>query len=122
MADHITPFHGKEIDAAMDNDRSWFAFHPGRRLRLRRLLPFEFEPEGPFSDDTYVLVMQLKPGVRTRTPFGAGPELHAQWSSWPALVDQAPEDGLERLLRQVAPPEFLAKLDALQAAFREADH
>jgi hypothetical protein len=51
------------MDAASDEDREWFAAHPGRKYRMREPLPFELPGITP---NDLVAVRQVKPGVRFR--------------------------------------------------------
>ena len=58
------------IDRASEDDRVWFESHPGCDRRLRPRQPGEFGPaedEIPFEMFPWVTVVQVAPGVRTRT-------------------------------------------------------
>lgn len=52
-------------DAASSLDRRWFEEHPGVEVRIRRRLPGELDPLLS-NDNPFVVVRQLRPGVRTR--------------------------------------------------------
>ncbi len=57
---------GHAIDFASDQDRRWFADHPGGRRYQRAPVEYEFpELGGPVL---YVVVTQIRPGVRVRMP------------------------------------------------------
>jgi hypothetical protein len=58
--------------AASDGDRDWFARNLHRSHRLRRALPNEVEAMGASPDKAagaWVVVRQVEPGLRIRTPF-----------------------------------------------------
>ena len=56
------------------NDRMWFAEHPHRSHRVRARFPGEFfVSEGDAPDVDMVVVRQIEPGFRTRTPFELPP-------------------------------------------------
>ncbi len=61
--------HGAAIALAdapwKDDDRRWFAAHPARGLRLRRLYAGEFPAES-LGNATHVVVRQLVPGFRDK--------------------------------------------------------
>lgn len=68
-----------EGDAASDDDRAWFLAHPGATERLRRYRPGELGPLLIPSSCEWVLVRQIRPGLRVRAaldgaPVGAGGE------------------------------------------------
>jgi hypothetical protein len=104
----IEVLHGKEIDAVMADDAAWFEEHPGRQLRLRKPVKYEFEPMPDPGPDEYVLVLQLKPGLRLRQTFHATARSHQQWTARPEFMTEAPEWGLERLFAQIASAEAVA--------------
>lgn len=56
--------HSGAADAASEADAKWFADHPKREFRLRRIIPNEL---GPSTAD-WVLVAQIAPGMRQRAP------------------------------------------------------
>lgn len=67
---------GRDLDAMSDNDRDWFAEHPGATFRRRPVqwcerdylamnLPVELPPGATWHGE--VLVTQLAPGVRWRS-------------------------------------------------------
>ena len=58
---------GEAIDRACESDRLWFERHPGESVRIRPLMSGEF---APFADpvESLMLVRQLFPGSRLRTP------------------------------------------------------
>ncbi len=109
---NIIALHGKEIDAACDNDRQWFIDHPGRQFRLRRPMPFEFE--GPFAvtiePQTYVLVVSLANGDRMRVKCEANDQHHAGIKSGRLHLDAAPEQMLREAFQRTANPEARALL------------
>lgn len=50
--DHCpTAQHWRSIDAACVDDRTWFEQHPERSLRIRELVPFEFNGPDPMMAD-----------------------------------------------------------------------
>ena len=109
---NLIALHGKEIDAACDNDRQWFVDHPGRQFRLRRPMPFEFE--GPVAvtlePQTYVLVVSLAGGVRMRVKCEANDQLHTEIKSGHLHLDAAPEQMLRETFQRTASPEEKALL------------
>jgi hypothetical protein len=63
--------HRRAIVLALEDDRTWFAEHPERHLRLRRLVLYEFNrPLGPLGDGfTWrVLVERDRTGTEVRIP------------------------------------------------------
>jgi hypothetical protein len=57
-------------DAACESDRLWFDNNPGRRFRLRPLVPNEI-PGLNVLGDTRVCVWRVRAGLRARLPFHA---------------------------------------------------
>jgi hypothetical protein len=55
------------LERGSESDREWFEGHPGLNYRLRRSLPGEV----PLDPDrhSFMLVKQLKPGIRLRVRF-----------------------------------------------------
>lgn len=65
-------------DVASERDRIWFEQHAGAEKYLRRLIKDEFPPFTPkLLHATFVLVQQIRPGVRKRTPMTAA-AVHVQ--------------------------------------------
>lgn len=69
-ADHQTPRAQTQLLCLEDapwkaDDRAWFATHPTRSFRLRRLHPGEF-PTATLGNATHVIVRQLRPGFRDK--------------------------------------------------------
>jgi hypothetical protein len=72
-----------ESDAAADDDREWFEQRPWRRFRVRpyragellhpAVTLFAAGPSGAPREVNHVIVRQIRPGVRTRTPVYATP-------------------------------------------------
>jgi hypothetical protein len=104
--------HGKSIDLASEGDRVWFEENPGRRHRLRDMIPFENNGPmelPPFGMTWRVVVTEIKTGVRFRLPV--------------ALPAELPNEGADdshhsELLQKVAPPD--AK-KILKAAAKERE-
>ena len=68
----IVPPDKQALDKAVADDKAWFAAHPNRGTRLRPEYPGELPrkrtpPEGAI-ETAHILVEQIKPGVRLRTP------------------------------------------------------
>ena len=53
-------------DPWQEDDHAWFAAHPERSFRLRRIYANEYPPE--FFASTHVIVRQIKPGNRDKLP------------------------------------------------------
>ena len=56
-------------DAANEDDRRWFAAHPGAGSRVRLYIPGEFDEVQFLIPPELVLVVQVCPGYRHRYPF-----------------------------------------------------
>src|SRR5262249_42559245 len=58
----------RAIDIVSENDRIWFQQHPARCLRLRAISKAEKEWSSVFDehDHNYVIVEQMRPGMRSR--------------------------------------------------------
>lgn len=62
----------KAHDRASEDDRAWFAGHPGYRFRLRRAFPLETADPTSLApmigdlEEAWILVGQAKPGTRMR--------------------------------------------------------
>jgi hypothetical protein len=63
LVDPDALYHAKTLD------KEWFRSHPRRSHRLRRAIAGELGQSA--TSDTYVIVRQLKPGVRERISFTA---------------------------------------------------
>jgi hypothetical protein len=64
------------IDAASEDDRLWFEAHPHRQYRIRPYRPGEGPPDYQTPEPRlgwrwFVVVRQLRPGVRMRLSFQA---------------------------------------------------
>ncbi len=55
-------------EQASEDDRRWFERHPNATMRLRPYVFGEFLPGAHDSSLQYVLVRQIRPGVRQREP------------------------------------------------------
>ena len=67
----LVAIHRKAIARALDGDQLWFAQRPWRALRLRKLMPYEFNgPLGPLRDGLTwrVLVERERTGSEVRIP------------------------------------------------------
>jgi hypothetical protein len=60
-------YYGEIIEHACDLDREYFLQHPDEDSYVRPIVKGEFWPITPDAD--MVEVIQIVPGVRTRTPF-----------------------------------------------------
>ncbi len=68
---------GLALDAVVDEDRDWFAAHPFTTVRHRPLHAVERTEYCMFgywetAHMTHVQVIQVKPGLRVRHPYGDG--------------------------------------------------
>lgn len=61
------PCHQRALDRAVEQDRRYFAANPTATEYVRRYVPGEFYPLLP-ADVRRVLVTQLAPGFRMRSP------------------------------------------------------
>jgi hypothetical protein len=63
--------HARAAEAASETDRKWFEANPGESFYVRALVPNEFPPAAPGLNDSIVcvLVHQVAPGMRIRSPF-----------------------------------------------------
>ncbi|MFT6570481.1 MAG: hypothetical protein ACJAWY_002201 [Sphingomonas echinoides] len=85
------------VEQAKEMDREWFEDHPGRTIRIRDALPYEFNQPLPQARPGYtwrVIVKEVKIGMRARSPLAARTELRNE---------DAKETDLERILREVSP-------------------
>ena len=62
-----TPYTSPACEDASEQDRRYFAAHPGETIYCREAIRGEFPP-GLAAGYAYVLVTQLKPGLRVRQP------------------------------------------------------
>ena len=61
--------HSAASETATERDRIWFERHPVAESYTRRAIADEFPPTEPQpAKATLVLVHQIRPGVRMRTP------------------------------------------------------
>jgi hypothetical protein len=68
-------------EQACEDDRAYFAAHPGTRSYVQRRIAGEFPAFVPIQPGyQYVLVTQLAPGVRTRQP--VRPVLLPDMNAW----------------------------------------
>ena len=108
MAEFPTPLFSKAIEEAVLDDKLWFARNPEREFRLRDMRDFEFNfpwDEKALPGTTWrVLVANMRTVGRARTPICV--DASAQ--------NEAPDDFLEPIFRQAAPPELVEKFDALR--------
>lgn len=75
---NVHSIHSKAIDKASEDDRLWFEQHPGRSFRLRDAVPFEYNQQLPPAAEGVswrTVVLQIKPGVRSRSPMGLPVEM-----------------------------------------------
>jgi hypothetical protein len=102
------------VDCASEDDRLWLLAHPDRRRRLRPIVPYEFHVRMAVQpgQQAWVLVDQIKPGVRTRVPLslpstkegwdallsrlGPRPKRRAWWTAMKTSGDMVPSDPNER--------------------------
>lgn len=85
------------VEQAKEMDREWFEGHPGRTIRLRDALPYEFDQPLPQARPGFtwrVIVKEVKAGVRARSPMAARAELRNE---------DASEADLERIFHEVSP-------------------
>lgn len=61
------PEFAEAIDRASEGDRIWFELHPDAEYRERPPIDGEFWPH-QFTRADFVLVHQIRPGFRVRTP------------------------------------------------------
>ena len=105
----VDAIHGKAIDLANDLDRDWFDSHPERNFCLRGVMPFETNGpiESPPAGQTWrMLVVRLKPGVRSRLLLGLPTE---------APNDSATDDDLRPIFNAIAPPQLRQMVEPLHA-------
>jgi hypothetical protein len=80
----VPELYASIIDAVNDRDRDYFQAHPAETGYLRRYVPGEHSPASlaaigatPPTQDSWVLVHNVAPGIRCRRPIGriasAGP-------------------------------------------------
>jgi hypothetical protein len=78
-------------------DREWFEGHPGRTIRIRDALPYEFDQPLRQAKPGFswrVIVKEMEAGVRARSPVAVRSELRNE---------DAREADLERIFREVSP-------------------
>ena len=73
---------GLALDAMMDEDRDWFAAHPFAPVRHRPMKAAErteycMSGYWEAAHMTHVQVIQLRPGLRARHPYGGGHAPHS---------------------------------------------
>ena len=61
------PLFSDIVDYICEQDKKYFEENPGRSLYLRHYAPGEFWPL-KFNEHTWVLVKEISPGLRMRTP------------------------------------------------------
>ncbi len=62
------PEVSEAIDRMSENDRKWFECHPEAKERIRLARPHEFWPTFDSACVKYVIVKQVQPGFRLRSP------------------------------------------------------
>jgi hypothetical protein len=95
-------------EIAIAGDGSWFDKHPERRLRIRTMIPGEFDDvvgQAPVGMAWRTIVLEAQPGARSR-----------QVIALPLATDtEALGDGdLFDLFLQVAPPDARAMIASLR--------
>ena len=85
------------VEQAKEIDRRWFEDHPGRTIRIRDALPYEFNQPLPQARPGFtwrVIVKEVEAGVRVRSPVAARTALQN---------DDASEADLKRIFDEVSP-------------------
>jgi hypothetical protein len=104
--------NSRAMDAVSDDDRAWFAASPDRSYRLRPIS----EPERAIGNkappdlgvSNYVIVKQIKPGIRVRVSFKAYP-LHRPENFSDNACAMLFADAAK-----LAPPDFVKALDMMK--------
>jgi hypothetical protein len=77
------------IEAACARDRAYFEQHPSASFYVRQYIPGELWPLH-HPQDTWMVVTQLKPGMRLRTPIIGGTAEGAEMWARARLVGMGP--------------------------------
>lgn len=99
--------HEKALDEASELDREWFEEHPEEIFRLRYPIDFEFNEklsDPPEGHTWRVLVAQLSPNVRARTPISLpaeAPNEGAGDDRLASIFEMVTSDELEPIKRAV---------------------
>jgi hypothetical protein len=112
--DNLAFLHQAAVERASEDDRLWFEANPDRKLRLRDAVPMELNgplPECPPGYSVRTVVVQFRPGVRSRTFIGIRADMPSEG---------AEDHHIEELIRRYAHPEAQEKFAEIALALRKA--
>ena len=115
----LTDHERAEYDRASDQDREWFAHHPGRRYRLRPAKPSEARLLAPRGKATHVLIVKVHDLCRVRravlwTIPGPTPTTTLCSTGWPLASRSLAEVGTHERARPHPPRNRRARAPSAQ--------